>query len=284
VISLVSNKGGTGKTTVCIGLADAVARLVPEGKVVVIDADPSSRTTSFLANPAAMPRHDLFDYFQTPDMPPEAIVVRSQIADNLFVAPNVRGAELFPKTEAKKIAPKLQMLMEYFSDATLVIFDMPAGKGKEHLIVSWTTDAYIVTHPLTPSLRAAQEFISTLQKETLARLGTDQQVVKGVIANAVVSREEVDLVKSYLKLPVVGEIPHSPMIEEANNKGTPVVTLAPKDPATTAFYNLAEYFLRTGGWRGGIEMPHERTRGRNFGGLGGILKKLAGRALGKHTI
>jgi MinD-like ATPase involved in chromosome partitioning or flagellar assembly len=272
VVSLFSNKGGTGKTTVTVNTAVAAALTVPGSEVVVIDADPSSRTTSFLANPATLPRHDLFDFFREPEMVPEAIVVRSQMADNLLVAPNIRGAELFPRTEARKIAPKLQMLMEYFKGAALVLFDMPAGKAKEHLLLSWTTDAYVVTHPLTHSLRAAQELVETLNKETLSRLGTERVVVRGAIANSVVDRFEAERVKRELKLPVVGEIPYSRKIEEANNKDLPVVTYAPEDHSTRAFYNLAEYFLRTGGWQGDIEM-RERER-RRKGTFGFAIKRL----------
>ncbi len=267
IVSLMSNKGGTGKTTVAVNTAVAAANLAPNSKVIIIDADPSSRTTSFLANPATTPRKDMFDFFEDPDIPPEAVIVRSQIANNLLVAPNIRGLELHPKTSAKKIALKLEMLMEYFSDAALVIFDLPAGKTKEHLIFAWMTDVYLVTQPLTPSLRAAEEVISTLNRETLTRLGKEENVVKGIIANSVVNTDEVAKVEKYLNLPVIASIPYSSKIEIAGDHDTPLVSYAPEDPATTAFYNLARVFLKTGGWDD-IHMPGKKElRGRSLSSL-----------------
>jgi MinD-like ATPase involved in chromosome partitioning or flagellar assembly len=71
---------------------------------------------------------------------------------------------------------------------------------------------------------------------------------------------------------VVGEIPYSRKIEEANNKDLPVVTYAPEDHSTRAFYNLAEYFLRIGGWQGDVEM-RERER-RRKGAFGQAIRRI----------
>ena len=48
IISIMNNKGGTGKTTTTVNLADALGR--KKKKVWVIDKDPQSNTTSKLVN------------------------------------------------------------------------------------------------------------------------------------------------------------------------------------------------------------------------------------------
>lgn len=279
--SFHSNKGGTGKTSATINVGAAMAQLNPESKVLIIDADPNSRTTSYLAGPSTMPRKDMFDFFREKNLQPESVLVRSQIADNLFVAPNVRGMEIRPKVDSDRMNLKLKVLFSYLEDNNFahVIFDLPAGKAKEHLLYSWISDVYVVTRPLTQDLRAAQEMIATLNSETLRWLSKEEDMVKGIVLNSVVSRKESEEAKKFVNMPIVAEIPHSVKVEEAGDRDQPVVTYAPGDEASREYFNLAERLMGTPAWEDSEPKEKERVRGKGaldrvFGGAGGVIDSL----------
>lgn len=48
VFAVTNNKGGTGKTSTCIQLADLVARANPKKAVLIVDLDPQSHVSMFL--------------------------------------------------------------------------------------------------------------------------------------------------------------------------------------------------------------------------------------------
>ena len=86
IISVVTNKGGTAKTTTAVSLGQGLAR---EGKrVLVIDNDNQCDTTTILMN--YEPRQSLYDiYHNTKPTNLESIIQWVEVQKNLFCLPNI---------------------------------------------------------------------------------------------------------------------------------------------------------------------------------------------------
>jgi len=89
IINIANNKGGCGKTVVSVNLATALA--IKKKRVLVIDADPQSNTTTALL-PSDVPlkktAYELFD--PTVENPPDmSDLIYTTIRKSLYIIPNV---------------------------------------------------------------------------------------------------------------------------------------------------------------------------------------------------
>jgi MinD-like ATPase involved in chromosome partitioning or flagellar assembly len=267
LISLLSNKGGVGKTTIATGLAACLAQLSPGENVVVVDCDPGSRTTSMLLGQGAtMPRHDIFDYFNDPSVFPEDVVVRSSVLPNLLLIPNTRGSELHPRLKNKDlIRKKLTLLLEFLDEhASYAVVDLPAGKTSLHFFFAMISTCYLVVKPTKDSLLAADEIVVTMSNLAMKVLKSDERLIDGVIANAVIRGEENKVVNYFRQkhdLDVVTIVPHSPGVEEAIESWKILTIYRPEDPAAVAIRQLAGKVAERENWET-LQMHESRDRRR----------------------
>lgn len=96
IFAVTNNKGGTGKSTTCVQLADLVARANPKTAVLIVDLDPQSHVAKFLGLRDKVRGMCIGNVLRDPDKL-RANIVNASLPDyprnNLFVIPSSRKLE-----------------------------------------------------------------------------------------------------------------------------------------------------------------------------------------------
>ncbi len=145
IIVIASGKGGTGKTTVCAGLASALALL--GRKVVAVDCDIGLRNLDLALG---LGERVLFDF-------DDVLKERIPLEDALIVHDRIKNLKLLPApshSEDNIDRDKFKKLMEEISkEADYCLIDAPAGIDKGFMLAAYAADrALIVSTPDTPCI------------------------------------------------------------------------------------------------------------------------------------
>ena len=148
IISVINNNGGVGKTTTTCNLADSLGK---QGhKILVVDADPQSNTTTILLPPATQIRKSLYDVLEN-ETPPDFTVgcIYATTCKNVLVIPNIgETASLEPSLIAEAPLSFLRLrntLRKSVSqDFDYIIIDCPPNMGTFVLCTLYASDFAIV--------------------------------------------------------------------------------------------------------------------------------------------
>jgi ATP-binding protein involved in chromosome partitioning len=251
VLLISSGKGGVGKSSVTVNLALALARL---GKrIAVVDAD----VWGFSIPPMLGIDHPPLLLDDRMILPPTAYGVGCA-SIGFFVREDQpviwRGPMLHKALE--------QFLTDfYWGDPDYLVVDMPPGTGDIAISLAGflpVAEAYVVTTPQPAAQRVAQRAGLMFQTSNV------RIPVRGVIEN--MSWFTADDGKRYelfgaggggelaekLEVPLIGQVPFTPMLREGGDEGRPIVAVDPEAEASKAFHAIAEW----------VE-SHKPTRRRN---------------------
>jgi chromosome partitioning protein len=238
-IVLVAHKGGTGKTTVAVNLAGAIADL--GHRVLLVDGDPQGGATIALGV-----RPDKPTLYEVLTAGVEAkAAARQSNHPNLDVLPadiDLAGAEVeLPRqpdwrTLLAKALDPLEAAYDY------VIIDTAPGLGVlPYLGLSGADRALLVT----PADYLAYRTLGTAIDAT-KRAGVP---IVGLVINATEDRtlHEADVMANiqhnYAEM-VLGQIPRRVTLKDAALAGQPITAYAPHSPTAAAFQLLAEEIIR----------------------------------------
>jgi septum site-determining protein MinD len=207
---------------------------------------------------------------------------KSKLADNLYVVYSSMKRAFYSGSKASVASSQLtKLLRQWNADPriALVVVDTPAGRTKDHLVYASVFDAYLVTTHSRVDLKAAEEFRNVLNRRMFELFKVEEEVVRGVVANMVTSKNEVEEIRDYLDLPVLGVVPYSPEMEKANREGLPLVAQEPDDPASKTMIEIVRKLLPqdTPTGSGAFREPGgSEGKGREglFGTLRGRIKSL----------
>ncbi len=249
-LSVLSGKGGVGKTTLAINLSVILAQ---EGyKVLLVDANFSAPTIATYFR--TVPNTHTID---------EAIARGASNVNELiwvhptgvhFVTPSFNLVGL----DDQILSSIYSLLSPLFPNYDFVILDGPAGVEKDAYYAVIHSDAsIIVANPSYPSLYNALKvnyFVKALKKP----------VVGGVL-NMVTGKDEVSIeeAKMLLEAPLLGIVPYDEKVKKASHEGIPVVVYDPSTKASRAFYEIASSIL-------GREVRSKRKEE----GIGSLIKKV----------
>ena len=228
VISVVSGKGGVGKTSITAELGIALAKR--SLKVCLIDADVAMANLSLLLNMQSVPitLHD-------------ALLGESSIQDAIYDGP--AGIKFIPSglslENYRRVDPeRLQSLIESIANQfDFILLDCPAGIEKSVLAAMAASDEIIVvTMPNSPSIADAFKAKSTAQ-----RLGIR---ATGVIVNFIFDEKgeiKHDEIMRMMELPIYGLIPYDPEMRRSfmQDKTAPLMMRRPSSPAAIAIQKTA---------------------------------------------
>ncbi len=230
VISVISGKGGVGKTTTVSNLG---AALVKKGKnVIVIDGNVTTPNLSLHLGIPFYPitLHDVLKR----KTPIEAAIYEH--STGMRVVPASLSAESVKDTKIEKLEGALLNLL---GSADIIIVDSAAGLGKEALTAMRLADELVVvTNPDLPSVTDALKTIKLAEEK-----GTK---VLGVVINRVKGRKhEMPLseIKSMLDVPILTVVPEDSSVPKSIKKKRPVVHHKPRSRASRAFRKLAAKIL-----------------------------------------
>jgi len=226
IISVVSGKGGAGKTTLVANLGAALAEMGKD--VTIIDANLTTPNLGFHLGVPLYPTtlHDV-------------LKGRARIQDALYAHDS--GVKIIPAgigiNDLKGIDARdlPNSLLDLLGNTDIILIDAAAGLGREALSAIESSDELlVVTNPELPAVADALKAMKLAQE-----VGTK---ISGVVLNRVTGgRYEMPLedIKHMLDVDVLAAIPEDDAVKQAIAEKTPVVHFAPKSKASREIRKLA---------------------------------------------
>lgn len=232
VISVVSGKGGTGKTSFCAGVAVALCALGE--KVLLIDADCGLRSLDIVLG---MSDSLLFSYADVigGNCSLKDAAVKHSIVKNLRVLTAPASLEAETRFPREKISALLKRAKNHF---TYVLIDCPAGFGEDIMDFALSSDrAVVVSTPDHTSLRGAQRVGAQLLSGGLSNV---KIIVNRVRAGMIDSGDAVniDAAMDSAGLALLGVVPEDKDVIACGNLGR-ILILFSSGYARVAYANVA---------------------------------------------
>jgi pilus assembly protein CpaE len=249
LITVVSPKGGSGKTSVAVNLAAALATTAP-GEVVLVDLDLSFGDVATALR--LMPEHSMADAvhnLKTPEVIGDALgdAMGDAIGVKATLTPHQSQLYALCAPEAPEIGERItpvetKAILRLLSSAfRYVICDTSAGLDDHTLgAVELATDLIAVCTMDVPSVRSCRKLLVTLDHVGM----TDaRRLLVLNRADARVGLEAGDI-ESTVGMPVEVAVPSSRLMPLAMNRGEPIVLSDPKAPVARQLRSLADRFVR----------------------------------------
>lgn len=217
IIGIVSGKGGVGKTTVCAGLAFALAH---QGKkVIAIDGDIGLKNLDILLGMTDNSVYDLTDILANRCQISKAVQVHPNFSNLHFIsASQTASAEDMDRSGFAGLCRHLSGLYEF------VLIDAPAGLGDcFSKIIDCCDECIVVATSDLTSIRDAQKtalqlsVTDGLTSYLLLNKINPQMISKGYLQN-------VDDIIDSVALPLIGMIPCDNKLVIYSNGGTPIIS------------------------------------------------------------
>lgn len=230
VISIVSGKGGVGKTTTAINLGAALNKRKKE--VIVVDVNLNTPNVGVHLGAPIVPI-TLNHVLRGKADAEEAIYEHSS---GTKIVPSSLSVKELTKFNCKKIPGTVDMLRDH---ADFVILDSAAGFSEEAIAtIDAGDEIIIVTNPEMPAITDALKAVKVARDK-----GKD---VKGVVVTRRrKAKYELPLssIKSMLEAPIIGIIPEDKSVKEALNLRDAVVHTNPKSKASKNYHSIARKIL-----------------------------------------
>ncbi|HEY4535432.1 MAG TPA: AAA family ATPase [Enteractinococcus sp.] len=236
VITVVSAKGGVGKTTVATNIAVALATAVPHSTVIVdFDLQFGDVATAL----GLEPEEHLEDALHSAASG-DVIALKSHLTmhdSGLYVMPAPTNPATADTVSGAQTSQLLQMLAKEFQ---YVVVDTATGLNDHTLgALDETTDPLLLTELSVPGIHGLRKVVDTL---SLLQMFTDCHHVVLNFANTAHGVSPRDLEAS-LGVPVEISIPISRRAPAALNVGVPLAQSKPRDPLVKALTPLIDQLL-----------------------------------------
>ncbi len=147
IISVVNNKGGVGKTTTTINLADALGK--KDKKVLAMDVDPQCNSTMVLLPPDTQIRKSLFDILDSDETDDLSQYIYATTCKNVLMLPNISetgGLEPGMISDAPKSFFRFRNKIRDYATKNFdyTIIDCPPNMGTFVLCALYASDFAIV--------------------------------------------------------------------------------------------------------------------------------------------
>jgi chromosome partitioning protein len=246
-IATASQKGGVGKTTLCVNLAYSLARR--GWSVLLVDTDPQGGVGLSLSR-SSRTKHGFYDF-----------LCETRSSSQTVLRTRLPGLSLMPAGQfdecsrrgwaAERVPDRLQALLREaeLDGVDCLIFDTAAGLNGMTESVLKASDYAILPQQAEPlAVRSVPHLLETLARyrNEGARVTVAGLLMTLVMEDAAVSRQVVEELPASLLFPE--DIPRRPIFLEASAHGVPVAlcTRVPTEEATLFDRLAAEVEERTG--------------------------------------
>jgi septum site-determining protein MinD len=229
-ITILSGKGGVGKTTSAINLGLALHKLGAD--VVVIDGNLSSPNLSMHLGGTYFPVtiHDVM----RADEPIQNAMYRNNSGLKIIPADiSVDSMRFVDFNKLKSSLQDLHLLTDY------VIIDGSPGLGRETTqLMNLSDSILIVTNPDKTSIMDAKRLIEFSKRQKVPVLGLIVTKYKENSHNV-----PAENINRYLNMPILGKIPHDERFEKSIHLKQPYLELYPGRKASEEYFNLARKII-----------------------------------------
>ncbi len=229
-VSIVSGKGGVGKTTTALSLAVAFVNL--GHKVVVLDGNLANPHIGIRLGSPNLKIH-IHDVLRGKKKIKEALY---RHASGIKIVPGHIAHNPLHSYRSEKLSDAVKEISEI---TDIVILDGPPGLGKEVIDSMKSCDNVIIV--ATPELASVSDALRAIK---IAK--SLNKHILGVILNRV-HNDSLELtaknVESLLETKIIGIIPEDEAVREANKLNHPVVHSHPNSKAATAYRDVAAKLL-----------------------------------------
>ena len=230
IISVLSGKGGVGKTTLVSNLGTA---LVKRGKkVTILDANV---TTPNLSLHLGIPLYPvtLHDVLRN-DVPIESAIYDHHTG--LKIVPASLSTEALKGIDINKLEKAMSCLLD---KNDIIIVDSAAGLGKEAMAaMDVADDLLVVTNPELPAVADALKTIKIAKDNGTNVLGVVVNRVKGLKHEL-----SMDEIRTMLEVPIISIVPEDIAVQKSISKKVPVVHHKPRSKSSIQFQRLASRIL-----------------------------------------
>ncbi len=227
IISIVSGKGGVGKTICSLNLALTLHQFGE--KVVVVDSDITASNLGFHLG-----------YYSFPTSFQNVLMGEAEIEEVIHRHPT--GLHFIPSSISLSdinVRPKNMRQILASLPYDMVIVDSPPGLDTvAREVINASDELLVITTPETPAVANAVKVIR-LAEETRKKL-------VGIIVNRFTGTEtelKPEEIEMICEVPVLGVIPEDPAIRDSVFEKTPVVALDPYCDASIAFKKIAAQLI-----------------------------------------
>jgi pilus assembly protein CpaE len=235
VITVVSPKGGAGKTVLATNLAVGLGACAPRD-VVLVDLDLQFGDAAYAM--MLSPTHTIADAVSVvDDLDATTLkVFLTRHASGVFVLCAPEDAAAGEEISADSVAAILGLLASEFR---FVVIDTGAGLSEHTLVaLEQSTDIVLISDMDVPSVRNLRKAVVAL--DLLGMTSQDRRFVLNRADSKVgLSKEDVS---NAAGMSVDDEIPSSRHIPVALNEGQPLLLKNPRLPASKCFARLAAHF------------------------------------------
>lgn len=234
VITVISPKGGSGKTTVSTNLAAGLAKLAPH-QTVVVDLDLQFGDVASALN--IVPQHSIAEAVQAGAM--DAMGLKTFLTPHpsglyaLCAPVNPAQADLITGENVSTIIGVLAQQFRY------VVVDTAPGLLEHTLaVLDHASDVVLVSGMDVPSIRGVHKELDVLRDLGLDRI--PQHLVLNFVDK--IGGLTINDVEAVIGRPMDIVLPRSKAIPLSTNRGVPLLQDEPRDPATKELHKLVGRF------------------------------------------
>lgn len=225
VITIVSGKGGTGKSMLCANLGVALSSL--GYKTLVLDADLSMANLKMFLG--------MDKYHPTLN---DVLLDKIKLHDAISTGPknvNVLPADIFLKNSNKISIESLEPLIEVLiNNYDFILIDAPAGLNRSVIIsMMYASELLIVTNS---EISAISDAIKTIQ---IAK--NLEKNILGIILNKYNRYTSIPIheIETILEFSIISVIPYEKEIYKYTSKGVPIIIGKPHSNVSKSIMGLA---------------------------------------------
>ncbi len=241
VVSILSGKGGVGKSVISYALSDTLARM--NSKVLIVDTDFNSGNLHFLANVRA--DFGITHYMNGELSLKEAVTV---VNDNLDILASPGNREFVDINDVIPSAKLIENLRAESKDYDLIVIDHPSGISKSSTVIAHGSDLNLLV--MVPELTSISDCYGLYKFLTAANSSIDCRLIMNRTKNRnetqYISQKFNALTSRFInhQLPLFGSLPESEDIRKSVMKQKPVFELDENSVVVPLLNNMARILVR----------------------------------------